>query len=197
MSLLTSELGFKEVDASGRFKKLVGTYRNHKVILDEIDIGSIHESNTNLKPQYSVTFNNSQKIFLYIKKQFSINTRGPSLSKQYIHEFQLEDPLLKGLVLRGNNESAINAVLDETFLSQLNSLSKTFYELEIGFTNYIQRINEQTDKLEYAYDVEPNVLRYLDTEFFSTGNKVEQIRFMEIDMLIDLTEKVEAYTPQE
>jgi hypothetical protein len=43
--------------------QLVGTYRNHDVTINEIDIGAMRGSNSFYKTQYSVTFENPKKSY--------------------------------------------------------------------------------------------------------------------------------------
>ncbi len=103
---------------------------------------------------------------------------------KYIQDILVKNPLLKGLELKGNYENAIRTILDSDICEKIRKIGNSFYELEIGYG---------TPPLGSAFylQVEPNVVRYLDTQRIEdTMTNPEKFKMI-LDVLIDIAEKIE------
>lgn len=180
------DMGFSE---SGSAHMLGGTYRDHEVRIDEIDVMASGEGNTSLKTRYLVAFENPKIILLYMKKRLALPlNRKSSVSEKYLRDIHVNNPLLEGLVIKGNNENDVKSILDADICSRIVKFKGTLYELEIG---YGIRVLGTRNEIK----TEPNAIRYLDSQQL-VETKGNALRFkLILDTLIDIAEKIETYTP--
>ncbi|MDQ1280823.1 MAG: hypothetical protein QG670_2086, partial [Thermoproteota archaeon] len=169
--------------------EVIGNYRNHNVIIAEIASGR----EGLIKTRYSVDFENTRMILLYIKKSFAL-PRGyeSSLRKKYVKDIKMDDPqFLEGLVIKGNNENAANSILNLSIRNKIKNIQDTFYELEIGYGKF-HSYPWPPNKI----DIEPNIIRYVDSRSLEE-TEANAVKFKWIlDALIDMVEKVEKYNSQ-
>jgi hypothetical protein len=175
-----------------RVNELVGTYRDHEVRIDEINVTAGGEGSAHLKTRYWVTFENPKMILLYMKKRFITPwNRGSLVSEKYIRDIHVDNPLLKGLVLKGNNENDTTSILDAEICNKIREIKDTLFELEIGYGKYV--VTEEYPPNGYEVEIVPNALRYLDSREL-TDTKDNAVRFkLILDTLIAIVEKIEDY----
>ena len=176
-----------------RVNGLVGTYRDHEVRIDEVDVTAGGEGSAHLKTRYWVTFENPKMLLLYMKKRFTVPwNRGSLVSEKYFRDIHIDNPLTKGLVLRGNNENDIESILDADICNRIMKIKDTLFELEIGYGKYV--VTEEYPPSGYEVEIVPNALRYLDShELVDTKGNAVRFKLI-LDTLIDIVEKIEAKT---
>ncbi|MDQ1281243.1 MAG: hypothetical protein QG670_2507 [Thermoproteota archaeon] len=74
----------------------------------------------------------------------------------------MENSLLRGLVIKGNNENDIKSIFDPNVCKRIMNIKDTLYRLEIG---YGKKVSETTHDVEIG----PNALCIIDSQSYLEG----------------------------
>ena len=102
-----------------------------------------------------------------------------------LRNIQLNDPQLEGLVISGNKEDYIKSILDSSIQSRLMTLKDTLGYMEIGCGEYVGT---------FKVEIMPNAAHYVDSRSLRETKFDPKLQLI-VDTLVDVIEKIEAYTP--
>ena len=181
---IVTEMGLEESkkrDTYGNINpQITGDYRNHHLRIDEYEMGGEYSSSLT---HYNVEFENPQTILMSIGKRsifFPILTYPPYLWKGKnirMNDSEFDDKFF----VRGNKESEVRAILDSSIRSKIRNIRDFNIIIEL---HKIKNFNKLI-----------NLAQHVDFHSLSKTKQGAE-RFKEIiDTVIDIVEKIEAYTP--
>jgi hypothetical protein len=186
-----TEMGLEELDNINPLM-LMGNYRNHRVTISEYtyrappgaDESVYHLTN------YDVEFKNSAGIMMYMTERFPLGAfqrlvRSPSYASwqrehTVLHEMTDirvgDDKFDRNILLKGNREGDVTAILDQSIRDKI---------ISVTFPRFNLTIDE--DNLDRAS-------HHVVGGFSNIKKEAQRFRTV-IDLMIDIVEKIESYTP--